>query len=212
MMLDMLSMAFPIRWSRALFSVVSMRSKLRTMGTWAIYALWPLCIGELRFSISAISQPQTIEYSTYLSIKLKVHLLNKQISFGQPCRTIGEKNHEYRHYGRIWLTWNSSTTCDKATRQNCFKKEHLAICEHPDCCPKQGWPGRAFQTALGCTIHPYRDGWNLNYQPGYTGPRDYVRPPVTPATPVVVAAPPKSKPKRTTKRLKRWFLRHFIAR
>jgi hypothetical protein len=97
-----------------------------------------------------------------------------------------------------------STTCKSTVKQNCFKKEHLAQCEHPDCLPTKDWPGRAFQTKLGCTIHTYREGWNLNYQPGYSGPINYVRPPVTQVTPAAMAQPPPTaKPKGRTKRLKR---------
>lgn len=103
------------------------------------------------------------------------------------------------------LTRFHSTTCNSTARQNCFKKEHLAQCEHPDCLPTKDWPGRAFQTKFGCTIHSYRKGWNLNHQPGYTGPKNYVRPAMKQSPPAAAAEHPTSdRTKKRTKRLKRW--------
>jgi hypothetical protein len=53
----------------------------------------------------------------------------------------------------------------------------MALCEHEDCLPSDTRPfGRAFNTIHGCYFHPYKLGWNLNSDPNYHGPVDYIRP------------------------------------
>lgn len=78
-----------------------------------------------------------------------------------------------------------SNQCEPSKGVNvarCLKLGHLAICEHWNCQPSATRPfGRAFITKQGCTMHSYTEGWNLNSDPSYRGPQDYVRPAIRPA-------------------------------